>query len=264
MFEQKSPSHHPRGLTFWIQWLVAMTLTSALLGLLTWLKTGDIEAQYRILAVLAILGSVPAYTFSKAYDRTREGSISGLVRLLAGWLLLLAMLSVVAFVSKTSELYSREVLLKWAMLSYLVQAATFLPLHELSRSYHQRLREKRRALIIGTDRLASQLADVLIDERREPVRGLVRLDCELSGSPGRLPELGTVSQIRRIIAEQQIKRLYVALPFSKMNQIEQLYIDLLDVQVDVVWVPDLASLVLLNQSVSAIGACRPSTSTKAR
>jgi putative colanic acid biosynthesis UDP-glucose lipid carrier transferase len=254
MFEKSVPSHHPRGLTFWIQWLVAMTLITVLLGLLTWLITGDIQTQYRILAGFTILGSVPAYTALKVYDRRREGSFNGLIRLLGGWLLLLAMLSVVGFLTKTSELYSREILLKWTMLGYLVQVAAFLPLHELSRNYHQRLREKRPALIIGQDKLTAQLVDVLLEQRQEPLVGLVRLSGDSAiAATGRVPVLGDLTQIRQIIADQEIRRLYIALPFSEMNRIERLYIDLLDVNVDVVWIPDLASLVMLNQSVSAIG-----------
>jgi len=253
MFDNRAMPQHPRGLTFWIQWVVAMALVSGLLGLLTWLKTDSFDTQYRILAVIAVLGSVPAYTALRVYDRRREGSFSGLLRLLGGWLLLLAMLSVVAFLTKTSELYSREVLLKWAMLGYLLQAATFLPIHELSRVYHQRLREKRKAIILGHNRLAAQLADVLVNERFEPLAGIVALGTESAEEPGRHPLLGNVGQIRQIIAEQGVRRLYIALPFSEMNRIERLYIDLLDVNVDVVWIPDLASLVMLNQSVSAIG-----------
>ncbi|NVK40750.1 MAG: undecaprenyl-phosphate glucose phosphotransferase [Oceanospirillaceae bacterium] len=232
-----------------------MTMVAGLLGLLTWLKTGTFETQYRILAVIAILGSVPAYTAVRVYDSRREGSFSGLMRLLGGWLLLLSMLSVVAFLTKTSDNYSREVLLKWAMLGYLVQAVTFLPIHELSRVYHQRLREKRKAVILGNNALAQQLADVLVNQRFEPLAGLVTLE-RTTGDEAETesyPLLGNVEQLRQIIAEQGIRRLYIALPFSEMKRIERLYIDLLDVSVDVVWIPDLASLVMLNQSVSSIG-----------
>lgn len=255
MFDNHAPAQHPRGITFWIQWVVAMTMVAGLLGLLTWLKTGTFETQYRILAVIAILGSVPAYTAVRVYDSRREGSFSGLMRLLGGWLLLLSMLSVVAFLTKTSDNYSREVLLKWAMLGYLVQAVTFLPIHELSRVYHQRLREKRKAVILGNNALAQQLADVLVNQRFEPLAGLVTLE-RTTGDEAETesyPLLGNVEQLRQIIAEQGIRRLYIALPFSEMKRIERLYIDLLDVSVDVVWIPDLASLVMLNQSVSSIG-----------
>lgn len=254
MFEKNASLPHPRGLTFWIQWFVAMTLVTGVLGLLTWLKTGDFESQYRILMAVAMLGSVPAYTLMNVYDRRREGSFTGLIRLLGGWSLVLAMLAVVAFITKSSELYSREVLLKWMLLGYLVQAAAFLPLHDLSRRYHQSLRENRKALIIGSDDLALRLADVLVNDRHEPLMGLVEAGTESLTADSRYPRLGKLEQIRQIIAEQGVRRLYIALPFSRMNEIERLYIDLLDVNVDVVWIPDLASLVLLNQSVSSIGA----------
>ncbi|TBW09309.1 undecaprenyl-phosphate glucose phosphotransferase [Azotobacter chroococcum] len=240
-----------RGLTFWVQWAVATALSTLLLCALAQLKAGDLGTPYRILAVIAVLASVPVYSLLGVYHK-RHGYLTGLTRLLGGWLLLLATLTVVAFVTKTSELFSREVTLTWAFAGLALQAAAFLPLHHLACRYHRKLQGERTSLIVGTGELALDLADRLVRIKREPLVGLVASGSgELPGN-SLYPIIGDTRQLRELIAEHDIRRLYIALPLAEAEQIKGLYIDLLDASVDVVWIPDLASLMLLNHSVSEI------------
>ena len=241
-----------RGLTFWGQWLIGISLTTLLLGALAILKTGDLGTQYRVLAVFALLASVPAYALLQVYNK-QHGYLTGLTHLLGGWLLLLAALTVVAFITKTSELFSREVTLTWALLGFALQAGSYLPLHHVSRRYHQQLQSDRTSLIVGTGDLALELADQLVRQQHEPVVGLIASDSAELPSNSLYPILGGLEHLRALIAEHNIRRLYIALPLAEAEQIEGLYIDLLDASVDVVWIPDLASMMLLNHSVSDIG-----------
>ncbi|WP_205755302.1 undecaprenyl-phosphate glucose phosphotransferase [Azotobacter chroococcum] len=239
-----------RGLTFWGQWLVATTLTTLLLCSLAQLKTGELDTPYRILAIIAVLASVPIYSLLGVYHK-QHGYLSGLARLCAGWLLLLAALTLLAFVTKTSELYSREVILSWALAGLALQAGTFLPLHRFSRRYHRRLQGERTSLIVGTGELALDLAERL-RVHNEPLLGLVAPIGSARPGHSLHPIIGDTTQLRALIAEHDIRRLYIALPLVEAEQIKTLYIDLLDASVDVVWIPDLASLMLLNHSVGEI------------
>ncbi len=241
-----------RGLTFWGQWFIGISLTTLLLGALAVLKTGDLGTQYRVLAVFALFASVPAYALLRVYHK-QHGYLTGLTRLLGGWLLLLAALTVVAFITKTSEMFSREVTLTWALLGFAVQAGSYLPLHHVSRRYHQQLQSDRTSLIVGTGDLALELADQLVRHQHEPVVGLIASDSAELPSNSLYPILGGLEHLRALIAEHNIRRLYIALPLAEAEQIEGLYIDLLDASVDVIWIPDLASMMLLNHSVSDIG-----------
>ncbi|PSL15800.1 putative colanic acid biosynthesis UDP-glucose lipid carrier transferase [Marinobacterium halophilum] len=245
------PAQSARGLTFWGQWALGNMLVLGLLGLLAYLKTGEVAPHYRTLGVLALLGSIPVYTLLGVYNR-HTGYLTGAARLLAGWLLLLSVLAVLAFITKTSELYSREVLLQWTLIGYGVQLLAFIPLHSLSCRYHNQLREACRAAILGTGDLALQLADKISRKRNEPLLGLIRTDDLPSLDDALYPELGASSYLRELIEQHDIRRLYIALPAHEMEQVKDLYIDLLDAGVDVVWIPDLASLVMLNHSVTDI------------
>ncbi|MDP9654129.1 UNVERIFIED_ORG: putative colanic acid biosynthesis UDP-glucose lipid carrier transferase [Pseudomonas putida] len=240
-----------RGLTFWTQWLGAISALILLLCALATIKTGEVEAHYRILAAFMMLGSVPAYSMMQVYHK-HHGYLVGLGRLLAGWLVLLSGLTVVAFITKTSELFSREVIISLALGGFVLQACLYVPLHNFSRRYQQKLQLERTSLIIGTGDLAQELADKLVRNRNEPLVGLVAADDQPSPSNGLYPVIGSLAHLRDLIATHRIRRLYIALPLTEAEQIEGLYIDLLDSSVDVIWTPDLQSLILLNHSVSDI------------
>ncbi|MGH8437373.1 MAG: undecaprenyl-phosphate glucose phosphotransferase [Pseudomonas sp.] len=240
-----------RGLTFWGQWLAALGVLTLLLCVLALMKTGEIGTQYRVLALFALLGSVPVYSAVRVYHK-QHGYLVGLGRLLAGWLILLSALTVAAFVTKTSELFSREVALIWGVLGFALQACLYVPLHHVSRRYQQSLQAARTSLIIGTGELALDLADKLVRHRNEPVVGLVAADDQPPPGDNLYPIIGSLAHLRDLIATHRIRRLFIALPLTEAEQIEGLYIDLLDSSVDVVWIPDLHSMMLLNHSVSEI------------
>ncbi|WP_375741575.1 undecaprenyl-phosphate glucose phosphotransferase [Pseudomonas boanensis] len=249
--KRESTAPENRGLTFWGQWTAAIGMLTLLLCALAVAKTGHIETQYRMLALFTLLGSVPAYSLMRVYHK-HHGYVVGLGRLLAGWLMLLSGLTVMAFLTKTSELFSREIMIAWAGLGFVIQACLFLPLHAFSRRYHQQLHSARTSLVIGTGDLAQELADKLVRKRNEPLVGLVTADDYPHLDDGLYPIVGNLSHLRELIANHKVRRLYIALPLSAAEQIEGLYIDLLDANVDVVWIPDLHSLKLLNHSVSDI------------
>jgi len=49
-----------------------------------------------------------------------------------------------------------------------------------------------------------------------------------------------------------VQKIYIALPVDEMGNIDALYVDLMDINVDVLWVPDTTSMLLLNHSVSEV------------
>jgi putative colanic acid biosynthesis UDP-glucose lipid carrier transferase len=228
-----------------------MALANLLLLALVYWRVGSLDTEYRVVMILTVLGSVPAYGFMQVYHK-RHGLLSGLGRLLAGWLILLGALISIAFVTQTTVVFSRQVIVAWALLGYVVQAASFLPLHYLARLHSRKVRNERRSVIIGTSELASTLAKKLCRPNRVPVLGFIAAPGQSGPAPSILPLLGSVEDLREIISREDVRRVYIALPLAELAIIEGLYIDLLDMSVDVVWIPDFGSMMLLNQSISEI------------
>lgn len=240
-----------RGLTFWGQWIAAVSLLITLLCVLALMKTGEIGLHYRMLALLALVGSVPVYSLMRVYHK-KHGYLVGLCRLLGGWLILLGGLAAAAYVTNTSELFSREVTFTWALLGFALQAGAYIPLHTFAQGYDRKQQAARTSLIIGTGELACNLADRLLEYKYGPVAGLVAAGEEELPSSERYPVIGNLVDVRELIVTHHISRLYIALPLASAERIQDLYFDLLDANVDVVWIPDLHTIMPLNHSVGDI------------
>ena len=239
-----------RGLTFWGQWALALITVNGTLFALTLYHTAEVAPQYRVLAALTVLGSLPSYSLLQVYHK-RHRYLTGLGRLLLGWLLTLSGLTSIGFLSKTSQLFSREIILVWAVAGYCLQVLLYVPLHGFSRRYHRQLHSHYNALILGTDPSAVKLADQLANTEFPSLVGLIRANSSPSSTCACAHRIvGHLHQLRELIRIHQIRRVYIALSLSEAKQVEALYIDLLDANVDMVWVPDLGSMAALNHCVS--------------
>lgn len=238
-----------RSATFWTQWLLGSALMTGLLLVLAQQHTGEIDPHYRYWAALAVLGSLPVYSLLEVYHK-HQSCLRGLVRLLGAWLMLLVGLVGVGFISQNNRYFSREVFLLWAGLGFVVQAVAYPPLHLLSRRHWRRQEAQCNTLIVGCDRVALDLVRKLKHQAQAPLLGLVSTRANAVPYDGRCEVIGTVKDLPALIRRHAIRRLYIAVPLSEANQVRALHIDLLDANVDVIWVPDLYSLTLLNHSIS--------------
>ncbi|WP_426140121.1 undecaprenyl-phosphate glucose phosphotransferase [Pseudomonas sp. DWP3-1-2] len=243
------PSVNRRGLTFWAQWICAMGLTTLTTCAVVYDAIGAVPYAYRVLMIIGVLGSVPIYSLLHIYHK-RFGYGSGLLRLLGGWLLLVAALFGVARLCLGQADLDDALLLKVACTGYLAQCLTYLPLRYLVSLHSRWLRQERVSVIIGTCPMAYALAQQL--RPRVPVLGLVATEPGVSSIEGQPPVLCELARLRELVVGDRVRRVYIALALNMITQIEAIYQSLLDLNVDVVWVPDFGSMLLLNQSVSQI------------
>lgn len=242
----------PLGIAFWGQWLIAVLLLLGSLISLVVAKSISFDPHYRIFGLSVIFCSLPIYSYIHVYD-SRIGYLSVLRRLALAWVILLGTLFCLAFVTKTGALYSREVVLKWMILGFVVQCIGFVPLHALCHYYHRRSESAQKSLIIGTGDLSKLLANKLQQQYGESLAGLVHHgDDKPCAHTGSCTIIGHVENLLSIIERQGIQKVYIALPAEDMGKVDTLYMSLMDVNVDVVWVPDVTSMLLLNHSVSEV------------
>src|SRR5690606_28078987 len=149
-------------------------------------------------------------------------------------------------------LYSREVVLKWGALGYLAQCLMFVPLHALSCSYHRHRQQNQKTLIVGSGDLAQLLAEQLSKSQTEALVGLVHHNDNPPDPNSLFPTTGGIVHLRNLISQHDVQKSYIALPVDEMGNIDALYVDLMDINVDVLWVPDTTSMLLLNHSVSKV------------
>lgn len=246
-----NPATNRHGLTFWGQWLCGITLVSGLLCYLAIDRFGEVPAEYRLLLALTVLGSVPAYMLLRVYHK-RYSYPAGLLHLAAGWSTLLAGLAVIVHLSQSAGLFATEIVLQWALLGFVTQAAAYVPLHYFAMLHARKLSRERTAVIVGSSVRAYELAERLHASNRIPLVGMVASTFDEQTRDGRFPVLGNLPDLRGITERHGVRRVYIAVTLEEMARIEQLYLGLLDMSVDVVWIPDFGAMPLLNQSIAQV------------
>ncbi len=250
-------------LVYSFQILVDLVLTIGLLYVLVAIKVGEVVGQipdnYRIFLVTAVLIQFIIYSVYGVYRRS--GSLyQGCYRLTIAWLLFLSVLLLIGFVTKVSESFSREVFLLWATIGFVVQLVAYACMYHAIGFLRERFAEHTECLIVGRGRLAEHLFTSINNNKWLPdkVIGFASHKDDDVGNdtlqPHQLnaPLLGDVSQIKRIISQYDIKRVYIAVPLGQSNSVEGLHVELLDANVDLIWVPDIYALKLLNHSIREI------------
>ena len=138
----------------WLQIILDFTLVVGLLYLHTWLKGTPFDTQYRALAILTVLLMAVVYNINGVYNFSTS-VFDRFVTLARSWAIVLALIVLAGFVTKTSSTYSREVILTWSLTGFLIQLLSYLAVHSLqSRSRAESIP----TLVIGTDDLGRYLA----------------------------------------------------------------------------------------------------------
>lgn len=244
-------------LVFWVQLFADILVVIGSLGLLTYWKMQAIPPHYRFLAIIIILAFFAIYSARGVY-RCASSQWRLMGRVTMAWSLVLLLILFLGFVTKTTDLFSRQVLLIWAPTALGLQLLNHLCLNKMIKHYNGQRSQQLPVVVIGDGHIAQHLVTSLTKNRWLPdkVIGLVVAD-DASLDPVLIarmsaPVLGTIAHLRKIIKEHGIRRIYIALPLVESEKIEKLHIDLLDMNVDVIWAPDIFALNLLNHSVREV------------
>jgi putative colanic acid biosynthesis UDP-glucose lipid carrier transferase len=242
----------PQSATALVRALLDLLAIESLLVMHAWLKGGDFDAPYRMLAVVTLLVTTVVYNTVGIYYR-RLDAASDVWRLTRAWMGVIGILILIAFVTKTSAVYSREVILTWAISAWAAQVLVYGWYRRATARRRSEARSHLPTLIVGSGELARLLREHL--EHDSP------FDEHIVGHaddvpPGAVPGhdlLGGLADVPAMIDRLGIRRVYLALPIERSGTVRDLAQRLGDRQVDVVWAPDVLGLDLLNFNVREIG-----------
>ncbi len=234
---------------------LTLSIFASVLTLLcaAWLRNNEINDHYRALALISGLLIMVIYGWRGVYRRS-GGRLNGALRIARSWSLVVLSVVLAMFACKLSDTFSRVVIVSWAIGGYLLQLVAYQVTYSLSR--HADYGQPVRAIVLGTQGLAEHLIDSLRKNAWMPDRIIGVLDDDPSAiarwKTEKAAYLGSIEQLRKIITEYKINRVYIALPISRAALIDEICEDLGDVPLDVVWVPDIYALRLLNHSIREI------------
>ena len=239
----------------WIQQLLnVVSIVLPLVLLAEYLDYG-FESQYRSMLVFAVLVTLITYNMFGVHRRF-EDLVGGVQHLARAWGAVIIVLAGLAFLTKTSENYSRQVIVYWVISSYFLQAISFLLTYKIYALYRSRYQERMPSIIIGTGTIARHLATSISKNiwLSDQVVGVINYDndCEQEWNVKGIPLLGTEKDINRVIEELGVRRIYVALSFSHIHHVKSVQELLINTNLDIVWAPDIFELRLLNHSVREV------------
>lgn len=240
-----------RPVTVWAQIVLDYGVVQALFYLHTVFRNETFDTEYQTLAILIFLMMALIYNQAGVYQHhSSDGDY--LSRIMQAWGTLLLVLAILGFITKTTEIYSREVLLTWSVTSFLAQVFIYFV---IQRAFGRASSDTIPTIVIGSGDLGKHIASHLKDNPwvLERSLGIVAIDSSTFDSwDGEVPLLGTLDDLETILAESGARRAYIALPLSEGALIKPLSDQLAEHQVDIIWAPDIFGVSLLNHSVKEI------------
>jgi putative colanic acid biosynthesis UDP-glucose lipid carrier transferase len=158
------------------------------------------------------------------------------------WLLLLAVLLAIGYVTKSLYGYPRHIFLTWAAVTPVVLVAVTLAMQELMRRILVNAFDNRSAIIAGYNPSSLELARRLKSnpEMRLEVSGFFddrssdRLGIE---SDAKL--MGSLSDMSQYVKDQRTDVIFIALPIRHVKRVMNLLDDLRDTTASIYYVPDI-------------------------
>jgi putative colanic acid biosynthesis UDP-glucose lipid carrier transferase len=211
------------------------------------------------LRLLAVLVAILAPTVMK---RPQVGALTILPRgwsnaagLVLRWLVLLAILFAIGYVTKTSTEFSRRVVLTWAIVTPIPLIFVSLALNEFIRSFMRAPSNARAAVVAGYNEVSLALVNRV---RANPELGILvegffdDRSGQRLGLPAGLTLLGGLSSLAGYVNEHNIDVIFIALPMRQVQRVVDLLDELRDTTASIYYVPDIFVMDLIQSRTADI------------
>lgn len=226
-----------------------------------WLRFSDLQLgiPYKNVLLLGVIIGAMSLSALGGYKAWRGSSFTSEIKCVVSATLCTFLLLVLsAFATQTSEIYSRVWVVSWLLSSTIAIIAYRLILRKTLGALRSKGFNIRSVIIIGDGVLAQQVAERLEQhpEMGLVVQGIVSTHHQTQGLTTRIgsviPYLGDVSDIDHIAKKYRVDQVWIALPLSEVDKMEQVQSTLSNSSIVVRMVPDIFGFRLLNQSMTEV------------
>lgn len=152
------------------------------------------------------------------------------------------------------ERFSRGILVLWAGLSMVMVAGARVAARVGMRAVRAKGYNLRHVLLVGTGGLACRVVDTIHQQASLGLRviGIVATDedsNQVGATIDRAPVIGTVSELRTLLARRPVDQVLVALPIERLGALKEMMQTLSQETVDVRVIPDFYQYMTLCGSV---------------
>jgi putative colanic acid biosynthesis UDP-glucose lipid carrier transferase len=223
---------------------------------LCWFFGEAFEFKFRLLGLVTFVLTVMVFQANQLYRPWRGADLIRLVgKVFLAWILVVATLAVLGYISKTGAHFSRRVLLTWMVLVpfalVMIRLEVYWGLHWLRRQG----RNTRTVVIAGAGDLGRRLAKNVVETPWLGMRLLGFFDDQVTGEvevepDQRFPVLGNLDDVAGYAQQYQVRMVYLALPMRAEERLRQVVEAMQDTTASVYLVPDIFIFSLLTASLT--------------
>jgi len=233
-----------------MQSLVDALLVIGFFVFMVYASIGAISHNHLIFSLLLLGTMAVSYDLFAIYRKNRS-AFGKAVDLCKAWSLSVLISVSLLYMLMLLQHMSREFLIVFALGGYFLQLAAHLVFRFFRRQRAKKA--KVNALIVGEGEFADHLTQKINSNPwvRESVQGTV----SVSSSPESVHKgsLGSVDDLFDLIEKHQIKSVFFAVTMDEAAAIQRVYQKLMNLNMDVHWVPNLGGFKLINPSVKELG-----------
>jgi len=230
-----------------VQRVLDALLAVLLLPLLCWHYAVYYDNYYMALTIISFLLCLLVMKYFGIYQPWRGASLALLARQVAlGWFMLLCLLAVLGFVTKTSVFFSRRVLLSWSLLAPVILVATKMVTHLGLRVLRSQNLNTRTVVIAGAGELGKKIARRIVELKWMGMNLLCFFDDNLVGQQIELTPGGKTYQVQddldamtRYVQKNRVNLVYLAIPLRAEKRLREVVDRLRDATASVYFVPDI-------------------------
>ncbi len=242
---------HNSSLSIVLQRIIDPCLIIFLLYTLYSISWTPYQEAYVYLGIITFLLTPPLFRMAGLYRSYRTGSyMTELPRILAGWSIIIAVLLFLAYLTKSSAMFSRQVLITW----FISVPFVIFTAHYLIRKALYTKTNSRTAVIVGATPLGRQLATEMATSSGLGIKLIGFFDNNLapSSNPLEAPILGKLEQVLDYVKRVRTSIVYIALPIEDSRYAYQIIDSLRDTTASVYFMPDISAFDPLRLSVQRI------------
>jgi len=253
VFEGRGIFNEYRWIISRVQWLLDGVMVVLLLFLVCWAYGETFRFRWQMLALLTFFLTIMVFRAAQLYQPWRGANLMRLVRrVVLAWIVIIAILMTLAFFTKTSEHFSRKVLLTWIPLVPGALVVLRLKVYWGLRWLRQQGRNSRTVVIAGAGDLGQRLAKNVVDTPWLGMRLLGFFDDRVTGTihldHHDYPVLGTLDEMIDFVKDQEVVMVYLALPLRAEDRLREVAEALQDTTASVYYVPDVFIFSLMSAS----------------
>jgi len=231
-------------------------IAAAGLPLLCWAFGLPFAPHYVWLAVIGALLVVIAFGEAKVYRPWRSAPLGQEAHFIwIAWVAVCGVLFAMGYITKTSELFSRRVLLIWVIATPALMIGMHLSVRLGLRWLRERGRNYRTAVIVGSGDLGRRLCSHIVSNPWLGIRVIGYVDDRENPRDGdqmSVPHLGPLDDLTPRMQALNPNFVYIALPMRAEDRIREVIDSLMDSTASVYLVPDILTFQMLTARTEEI------------